>query len=265
MTIQNDIAASLGLKGKGSKARCDAFAVIAEQAYTAESGKAAFVATLAKALGETPDDAAIKLARDETAIGIAAMRMPVQEFGKGVKSADMASRLAIVRDWFHNYQAPTQAVAGSVPKVKKGKKGWRSAKVHRVIRNAEQRASKYLAELNHGDAQTDAADNAKRGNGKPSPHHGKQSKAAAPDAAKPSHAELVQPEKPLTQQNFAGQLVMMLATAQQYASKHAKVQPMEFNPVIEGLIALHKLALKADAEFNVRLAAQEAEAKRKSA
>lgn len=260
MTAINN--ASAIVTGKGKAARVAAFSTIAEQAYGAESGKALFLDTLTKALGNSPSSEQIKLARDETTIGIAAMRMPVTEFGRGVKAADMASRLTMVRDWFDNYAAPTTAVAGKVPALRKGKTGWRSAVQHRIIRNAEDRASKYLAELGAGNAKTEKAknDGKRKGGGNPAPHHGKDGKAVAP-----SHSQLVQPAKPDTPTAFAAGLLGMLASALQYANKNARSQPMEFNQVTEGLIALHKLALKADGELHVRIAAQDAEAKRKRA
>lgn len=255
MTAINN--ASAIVTGKGKAARVAAFSNIAEQAYGAENGKVLFLATLEKALGQSPDAAQAKLARDEITIGIAAMRMPATEFGRGVKSADMASRLTMVRDWFDNYAAPSTAVAGKVPALRKGKTGWRSAVQHRIIRNAEDRASKYLAELGAGNAKTEKAknDGKRKGGGNPSPHHGKDGKGKA---VAPSHSQLVTPAKPDTPTAFAAGLLGMIASALQYANKNAKAQPMEYNPVTERLIALHKLALKADGEMHVRIAAQEA-------
>ena len=256
MTAINNTAAAI-VSGKGKAARVAAFGNIAEQAYGAENGKALFLDTLAKALGNAPTDEQTAFARLETTIGIAAMRMPANELARGAKSADMASRLTRVRDLVLNYQAPSTAVAGKVPALRKGKTGWRSAVQHRIIRNAEDRASKYLAELGAGNAKTEAqknTDKSRVAKGKPVTRAtGTVGKAAAP-----SHSQLVQPAKPETPVAFAAGLLGMIASALQYANKNAKAQPMEYNPVTEGLIALHKLALKADGEMHVRIAAQEA-------
>lgn len=264
MTAINNTAAAI-VSGKGKTARVAAFSRIAEQAYGAENGKALFLATLEKALGNAPTKEQIKLARDEVTIGIAAMRMPANELARGAKATDMASRLTLVRDLFDNYAAPSTAVAGKVPALRKGKTGWRSAGQHRIIRNAEDRASKYLAELGAGNAKTEADKNAAKGSrvakGKPVTRAtGTVGKTAAPE-----HSQLVTPAKPETPQSFAAQMLNMISTAMHYANKHAKAQPLEFNPVTEAVIALHKLALKADAELHVRIAAQDAEAKRKRA
>lgn len=258
MTKTVNALAALAITGKGKQARTSAFSAIASQAYTAETGKAAFLDTLAKALGNAPTDEQKAYARLQTTIGVAAVRMPANELPRDCK--DMAARIAYVSDLALNYQAPTTAVAGKVRKLNKGKTGWRSAVQHRIIRNAEDRASKYLAELGAGAAKTEAAKNAakpagRKGGGNPAPHHGKGK--AAPAA--PTHGQLVTTPKPLDGVAYAAQMLNFTSTALQYDNKNAKVRPIEYGPVAEALVALHKLALKCDAEMHVRLAAQEAQ------
>lgn len=243
------------ISGKGSKARLAACSTLTDCAYTAESGKAQLLEAARISLGDKPSDALIKVVRRAITVGIAAQRMPVTELPRDCRGTDSAKRIAFVADLEANYQAPSTAVAGKVPALRKGSTGWRSAVQHRIIRNAEDRASKYLAELGASNATTELEKNQRKSGGVPSPHHGKgNGKAAAPD-----HSQLVTPAKPETPQAFAAQMLNMISTAMHYANKHAKAQPLEFNPVTEAVIALHKLALKADGEMHVRIAAQDAE------
>ncbi len=267
---------ALGITGKGAVARIEAVQSLCDRAYLAESNKVAFLDAAAKALGASPCKALVAFAREEIVIGLAAARMPLSEFPADKRGIDSAPRLAMTREWVVNYQAPSKAVSGKVPALCKGKVGWRSAVQDRIIRNAEKRASVYLAELNATDAQTDKARNekskARKGGGDPAPHHGKGGGNPAPHhgkggkAAAPSHAELVKPAKPLNAVEFAGQLLNMLSTAMQYDNKHAAIRPIEYSAVADGLAALHKVALAADAAMHVRLAADQADkpAKRKA-
>lgn len=248
MTIkQNTVApkAVALVTGKGSKARLDAFTAIAGHAYNAESGKALLLATLGKALGDTPTDDQVKHARLHCTIGIAAQRMPVAEFGKGVKAVDMPSRIAMVTEWVLNYQAPSKAVTGKTPSLSKGKVGWRTGVQNRIIRNAEDRASKYLAELGATEAKTEAVKNADKRAGK----------APAPAANAPSHSELVKADTPVDGKAFAGQMLLMLSTALAYSNKNAGVVPMEFNAIAARLAELHADAREADKAYHIRLAA----------
>lgn len=258
MTAINKTA--LGITGKGATARIAAIETLAGFAYGAESGKASLLNSAGKALGANPGKPLVAYVRQEIVIGIAAVNMPANELAKGARDADQASRLLIVRDLVLNYAAPSKAVSGKVPALRTDKTGWRSAVQDRIIRNAEKRASVYLAELNATDAQTDKARNekskARKGGGDPAPHHGKDGKAKA---AAPSHAELVTPAKPVDAVQFAATMLNMISTAMQYDNKHASIRPIEYSAVADGLAALHKVALACDAALHVRLTADQAE------
>ena len=240
------------ITGKGKAARLTAFDTIAEKAFNAENCKAQFLDTLRLVLGTSPSDALVSFARIEIIAGIAGMRMPANELKsfKG-KTATEAARIL-----YRDYAAPSVAVAGKVPTLRKGKTGWRSAVQQRIIRNAESRATTYLAELGANDAKTEKERNAAKpsriAKGKPETRAtGTVGKSEAP-----SHAELV--AKPLDATGFAASMLNMISMAMQYDNKNAKVRPVEFGPVAEMLITLHKAALECDKALHARLAKQAA-------
>ena len=222
---------------------------VPELAYASEQAKDKLLVQLRTFFGIAGVDDSTKAdARHEIVIGLAAAKLPVDEFPR--KAMTIIERISYVSDLVDNYQAPSTAT-DKVPSLRKGKTGWRTEVQHKAIRNAEDRASKYLAEVGAGNAKTEAEKNAAKRN--PAPHHGKETKSADD-----LNNEIGQPA-PVTAQAFAAMQLNMLSSLMQHANKHAKVAPMEFNPVTEGIIALHKLALECDKAFHARLARQDAE------
>lgn len=212
------------ITGRGKAERELAFMSIAPASFSAEQGRAHLIATLDKALGDNPTDEQKDVAKREYVIGRATSRMPAGEFPKGC--GDAASRMEHVRKLVCEYQAPSTAVSGRVPKLRRGKIGWRTAIQNRVIRNAEESWSLIAGELRIGQARTMAEKNSRQKD-KRAPHH--NSKASD----KPSHAELVQPAKPLTPDEACQHIVTQAAALLAYANKHAKLLPADFGKAVQ--------------------------------
>jgi hypothetical protein len=243
----NIVRASKALRSTARKAKAPKPVVIAgddtalkglaTSAYKAESGKALFLELASKALGSKPDAARIKAVRREVIIGVAASRIDTPE------AMTPAKRIAFVTDLIDNWQRPTTVEDEGKAKFNSKKKGYRTAAQERTIRNAEQRASKYLAELDASNARTDKDDNAKRANKGGTPHHGKA------DGDKPE----VGADKPMDGVGYAASVLNMSAMLQHFIGKQAKHCPLEFNSVAEMAVALHSAAIAADKAFHVRM------------
>jgi hypothetical protein len=240
MTTSNNVIALPAIAGKGASARLAACKDIATQAYAAESGKASFVAMLTLVLGVAPSDELTAFARLETIIGVAAMRMPNKEVPSTLES--VADRLAFIRDLVLNYQAPSKAVSGKVPALRKGKSGWRSAIQQRIIRNAEDRASKYLAETGAGEAKSEATKNAEKAKrAAQMPGEGGESV--------PNHTQLVAPEKAVDAADYVSHMQLQLSALLAYDNKNAGVRPITHSAFADALVALRTLGNAAANEF----------------
>jgi hypothetical protein len=245
------------ITGKGSHARTIAFTAIATCAYAYETGKQAAVTNLSKALGKSPSDALVAVAKQENTIGFATARTPASEFPKGM--ADIADRMDWVRERVTLYVAPAKE-GTKAKKLRAGKLGYRSALVDRIIRNAEQATSKLFAELGLSNAKTAGESNAQQAakrtkGGDPAPHHGK---GEAADNAKPSHAELVKPAPATTQADYVQHMTTQLANLVAYDKKNARLRPIEFGVTAEGLLTLKQLVNTAANDYGLRMASAKA-------
>jgi len=222
------IAAITSITGKGSQARKLAAMHIAVDSYFAENGRAKLVATLKLFLGASPSDALLSFAQQETTIGRVAHRLPAGEFPKGC--TEPIDKLKFARELVLHYQAPTTAVAGKVPKLRKDKKGWRSAVQHRVIRNADENWSQVKADLGLGNATPDRD---KKANQPPRMAGSTAMGKGAADSAKPAHGELVKPSAPLTADEVVQHVVTQAAALLQFSNKHAKLMPSELGAAVQ--------------------------------
>ena len=241
-------AASITAKGAKAKAQTVAFFEIAPAAFSIESGKRHYVVTIGKALPDDKarnDKALVKLARQETIVGVATARMPAGEFPRGCK--DDVARMNFVRELLTSWCAPDTV------NMSAKHKGRRSEVQQRVIRNAEQRASVYLAEVGAGTAQTDKQTNAKarQTKGSQSQTKGKADNAPTP----PSHSELVTPPKPETRDDALLFLTKQARMLQDYANKHAKVLPTDAGTAVSGFLKAMNAANNAEGERKARVAA----------
>lgn len=240
-------------KGNKGKMQSLAFFAIAPAAMQIEAGKRHFVLTIGKAL---PDDAArddkalVKLARQETIVGIATARMPAGEFPRGCK--DDVARMNFVRELLTSWAAP------DVANMSSKHKGRRSEVQHRTLRNAEQRASVYLAEVGAGNAQTDKETNAKARQTKGTQDQVSKSKGKDDKATPPTHSELVKAPAPVTGDDYVAFMLQQVSMLLDYDNKHAKKRPVEWFAFAEQLKALKQTANKAAndiAERKARVAA----------
>ena len=243
-------AASITAKGAKGKAQTVAFFEIAPAAFSIENGKRHYVVTIGKALPDDKarnDKALVKLARQETIVGVATARMPAGEFPRGCK--DDVARMNFVRELLTSWCAPDTV------NMSAKHKGRRSEVQQRIIRNAEQRASVYLAEVGAGNAQTDKATNDKARQTKGSQS---QTKGKADKATPPTHAELVKQPVPVTGDDYEAFMLQQVSMLLDYDNKHAKKRPVEFYAFAEQLKALKQTANKAAnarAETKARVAA----------
>lgn len=238
------IAAGL-ITGRGSNARTVALFEIAPAAMNAEQGKAHFTDVMNKALAGSTDKALVKLVRQEAIVGIATIRMPAGEFPRGCSSPEQ--RMNFVRMLYTSYTAP------DVVNLGKNQKGRRTEKQHRALRNAEQRAATYLAELGAGNAQTDKQSNAKRQT------KGSQSQTAAKQSNAPSHSELVsKPPKPADRDAAMLFITQQARMLQDYANKNAKVLPTDAGTAVAQFLKSMNAANNAEQERKARIAAKPA-------
>ena len=261
-------AASITAKGAKGKAQTVAFFEIAPAAFGIESGKAHFHAVLNRALPDDKaraDKALVKLARQETIVGVAAMRMPAGEFPKNCTVGPRATadqqadalqrRLNFCRLLVTSYAAP------DVVNLTAKQAGRRTDVQHRILRNAEQRASVYLAELGAGNAQTDKATNSKRQTGG-SQSQSDKGKGAGKGTDKPDN---VPTGKAATREDALLFITQQARMLQDYANKNAKVLPTDAGTAVAQFLKSINAANNAEQERKARAAAKAAEKEKQPA
>ena len=232
--------------GKGAKARTTAMFEIAPAGMNAETGKTHFVDVMRKAAAGTSDKALLKLIRQEAIVGIATARMPAGEFPRGCTSPD--ARMNHTRLLFTSFASP------DVVNLNAKQQGRRTELQHRVLRNAEQRASVYMGEIGAGSAQTDKANNAKRKTA------GSQTQSAPAKGAAPTHSELVaKPAKPADREAAHLFITQQARMLQDYCNKNAKVIATDMGTAITNLTKAVNAANNAEQEHKARAAAKAAE------
>lgn len=252
MTKTNTIARKplVAISGKGKAAREAAFIAIAVDSYMADTSRVALVATLNKALGDAPTPEQVDVAKREYVIGRVASRLPAGEFPKG--TAEAIDKLEFARKLVLHYAAPAKEGA-KAKALRKGQLGRRTAVQHRVIRNAEESWSQVKADLGHGNATADR-DKAKAKRAPQMAGATAKGKAGKAAPAKPDHAELVKPAKPLTQDDACAYIMMQASALLQFANKNAKLVPTAYGTAIQAFkAAINKAAnelavAKADAD-----------------
>lgn len=238
----------VAISGKGKAAREAAFIAIAVDSYMADTSRVALVATLNKALGDSPTPEQVDVAKREYVIGRVASRLPAGEFPKGTVEA--FDKLEFARKLVLHYAAPAKEGV-KAKALRKGQLGRRTAIQHRVIRNAEESWSQVKADLGHGNAVTDR----EKAKAKRAPQMaGSTAKGKAATPAKPTHAELVTPAKPMTQDEATAYVMTQASALLQFANKHAKLLPVNYGKAIQAFkSAINKAAndlavAKADAD-----------------
>lgn len=258
MSKTNTIARKplVAITGKGKAAREAAFIAIAVDSYMADTSRVALVATLNAALGDAPTAEQVDVAKREYVIGRVASRLPAGEFPKGTTEA--IDKLEFARKLVMHYAAPAKE-GTTARKLRAGQLGRRSAVQHRVIRNAEESWSQVKADLGHGNATTDR----EKAKAKRAPQMaGSTAKGKASAPAKPDHAALVQPAKPLTQDDACAYIMTQASALLQFANKHAKLVPADYGKAVQAFkAAINKAAndravAKADAEGKAAEAAK---------
>jgi hypothetical protein len=246
-TTIDDAINAAAFKGKGKASRELAFIALAPTACSAERGKAHLVEQTRIALGVAPTESQVTAIRREITIGLAMARMPAGEYPKGC-IAD-GDKLIYVRSLVFQYIAPPKegAKANKVPLDKLGR---RSPVQQRVIRNAEESASKVLAELSLSAGETVKAAKAKAKAKRAAQPGGHVSKEAPPE-----HAALVKPAAPVAAQDYVQHMQTQLAALCDYDRKNAKIRPVTHGEFAEALAALKQVANKAANAFAEREAA----------
>lgn len=240
-------AAIIDVKGRDKAKRNAAFLQIAPYAFSASRGKAALVNALDVALGKTPTDAEVACASQETTVGIATDKMPLAEFPAGITSD--SDRMEYVRLLITSF-SPAPKEGAEMGKLPKGKLGRRTPVQQRVIANAQNLASKYLAETGHGTAMTEAEAQKRKA--------AKAKGASPPDGSKgdaPSHSELVTPAASMTAADYIQHMTTQLASLCHVDKKAAKVRPIECEEFAAALLAIKQLINKAANDYGLRMAA----------
>lgn len=203
--------------GKGAQARKLAFVDIAPHAYSEAVSRVAVIASLKVALGKTPSESDIRVAKGEYVIGRSAARLAVSDLPKGTATA--IDKLNVARELVELYAAPPKDGVAT-RKLRKGQKGRRTIAQHRVIRAAEEAWSQVLAEVGVGKAQTQGERNAKKRN--PAPQ---MAGARGGKASKETLSQLATPAKPLTADDACGHVVLQMAALLAFCNKNAKLIP----------------------------------------
>lgn len=251
------LAATPAITGAGKAKRQSAFIAIAPHAYGLEQTRTALVARIGEALGKTPDAALLDHVRREIVVGTVAAKLPAGELPRGC--TDDSDRMTQARDYIVNYAAPPQE--GAKPrKLRAGQKGRRTAIQHRIIRNAEEFASKLLAELGQAGKTNAETNKAKRNpapNGKAGEQNAKTAKKGATDTAKPTGADLVKaPIK--TRGDALTHIVDQSAALLAFANKYAKLVPADMGTAVNAFRTACLKAMNAEQERVARADAKAA-------
>ena len=249
------LAATPVITGNGKAKRAIAFGTISANAFGLETSRAALVASIAASLGTAPDDLLKAHVRREIVIGTVAAKLPAGELPRG--TSDSASRCDFARKLVCQYAAPPQDGVATRA-LRAGQLGHRSPIQHRIIRAAEEQASKLLAELGQAGKTNAEASAAKRNpapNGKVGQDANKKGKGAS---TTPDASTLV--KAPVKTRADAVALVGdMSATLAQVARKYAKLLPGEFGTACEAFRTAILCAMNAEQERVARADAKAAE------
>lgn len=158
----------INLTGAGKAERETAFMAIAPLSFVENVSRAETLTNMRKALGKAPSEAMVALAKQEWQIGRIASRMTKADLPKGYNWTDTASRLEGARELLLNYAAAVKP-GTKAGKLKAGKVGRRNPVQQKLVQAAWEASSKLMAELELGNAKTQAqADKAKSSR---APHH----------------------------------------------------------------------------------------------
>lgn len=270
------------LKGRSNaiKQRNVAFGKIAELSLAENMSRAASVENMQLALGDTPTVTDLQAAKVQWLSGRIAARLPVTEFPSGME-VSAAGTMAFAFDLLTRYaMAPKKKADGTFPKqrpLRHGQLGYRSQVQQRIVGNAEEAWSVFIAECGHGAAQT----NSQRGKNKRKPRPG--SNAADVDKSvtttpndgenmpKGGSGTTTQPQasagaasgvKHMTPDIFAQHMVDQLSSLLAFDNKYAKVRPVEFFDFAQKLAELKTAvngAMNKYGERKARVAALKAE------
>ena len=217
--------------GKGAAMRSTALATIAALSFSEELSREACINAARKALGKSPTEAQTAAARLEYVIGRVAARLPVSELIRG--KVTESDRLERARDLILHYATPVKA-DGKAYKLRKGKKGYRTEMQHRIIRAAEEAASRFMADVGVGTAKASQERNtAKKAKATRAPSMAGSGKGKASAPTAPTHQELVKPAAPTTVDDVLTFLNRLAQTAQDFANKHARLCPIDAGTAVQ--------------------------------
>lgn len=245
--------------GKGKAKREAALLQVSHFAFCEAEMRAAHIANLTVCLGDSPTEQQLKAARTQTIVGYVASRLPAGELPKG-KAQDAAARIERATVVVCQMAAPVKAGA-KAKKLRAGQVGRRSDVLQRIVRAAEERASRLFAECGFGQAKTIKEKNAAAEKAKRAPSMAGSGKGKAKEIAAPSHAQLVsKPAAPVSSNDYVQHMQLQIAALCDYDKKHAKKRPTTHGEFAEKLAALRQIANKAANDYEVRKAAAEAKA-----
>lgn len=251
-TKATTLAATPVITGTGKAKRVIAFGTISVNAYGLETSRAALVASIGAALGTSPDDLLKAHVRREIVIGTVAAKLPAGELPRG--TSDSAARCDFARKLVCQYAAPPQDGV-QVRALRAGQLGRRSPVQHRIVRAAEEFASKLLAELGQAGKTNAEASKAKRA---PNGKAGKQTESAKGKSAAPDTTSLVKaPVK--TRADAMTFINDQSAALAAFAKKHAKLMPSDMGGAVEAFRTACLKAMNAEQERAARADAKKAE------
>lgn len=234
MTTSTKARATVSTVSALTGKRLAAFASIASLSFAEDKGRAASLANMRVVLGSSPSMDETKAAKRQWIVGRVASRLPAACLPRGCKTDE--ARLAFALSLVTEYAKP--AVEGSKAKLRKGQKGYRTASQQRFVRAAEEACSVFFAELGLSNAQTTAQRDAAKATRAPS--------MAGSGKGKPSHAELVKPEAPHTEETAINHLMTQGALLLQFTNKNAKLIPTAVGMAVQQFkSALNKAANEA--------------------